>query len=216
MNKSILSIVASVFGLLIIFIYLNFAVGLVHFSQFITLVLAFAIAPVVLWGIVELYSDLSKTDNLVILRLATVYLIIAFAFLLLMLVVQQAIFISMDEFIANEPLDANKNILKLILKGLNRVQLGIDVAFDVFYSLGLVLMSVVLMKHKGFGVPFGIYGIACGSLLLIFNVYTFPIPPRNANLFDVGPLTAVWWIWIIVQSIRQGRSKTNNRTTTKA
>ena len=215
MNKKLLSVIASVFGLLIIFIYLNFAVGLVHFSQFVTLVLAFAIAPVVLWGIIELHSELSQSDNRIILLLGTVYLVIAFSFFLLMLVVQQAIFISMDEFIANEPNDANKNILKFILKALNRVQLGIDVAFDVFYSLGLVFMSIVLMKHKGFGTPFGIYGIACGSLLLIFNLYTFPIPPRNANLFDVGPFTAVWWIWIIAQGIRQRKTKPNYPTRTE-
>jgi hypothetical protein len=206
MSKKILPLFSYLTGLLVIFIYLNFAVGLVHFSQFLTLLLAFAIAPAVLGGIVEIYAELSRIDSRPILRLSTLYLIIGFAFLLLMLVVQQAIFLSMEEFIANEPNEANRNILKLILKGLNRVQLGIDVAFDIFYSLGLVLLSIALLKHKGFGMPLVVYGVASGSLLLILNLYTFPIPPKDANLFDVGPFTVVWWIWFIVQGIKRKKS----------
>jgi hypothetical protein len=203
MNRKTLSILASLFGLIIIIIYLNFAVGLIHFSKFITLILAFSIAPVVIWGIIELYTELSKTHDSIILKLSVVYLVIAFAFFLLMLVVQQAIFISFKEHINKEADEIVKNNLKLILKGLNLVQLGMDIAFDIFYSLGLIFMSIVLMKHEAFGKIFGIYGIASGSLLLIFNLYTFPIPPSESGLFDAGPLTAIWWIWIVVQIMRK-------------
>jgi hypothetical protein len=39
-------------------------------------------------------------------------------------------------------------------------------------------------------------------LLLGFNLYTFPIPPANANLIDFGPFVGLWYLIISIQTLR--------------
>jgi hypothetical protein len=48
-------------------------------------------------------------------------------------------------------------------------------------------------------------GFACGLLLLVFNLITFPTPPDSAGLVDVGPIMGVWYLVISVQMLRSVR-----------
>lgn len=71
--------------------------------------------------------------------------------------------------------------------------LGLDVAWDMYIGVGTALFAAAAYKHEWFGKVFGITGVIIASLLLSLNLLTFPIPPANAGLFDVGPFVGGWY-----------------------
>lgn len=76
----------------------------------------------------------------------------------------------------------------------NGFQLGLDVAWDVFLGIGTFLIAVNMWRHPRFGRMFAITGGALAALLLILNLVTFPEPPGDAGLMDVGPLVGLWYL----------------------
>ena len=93
------------------------------------------------------------------------------------------------------PLDA-------VFKGTNLIQLGIDVSFDVFDRLGVIALSAVMYREPSFGRVLGAFGIVSAAALLAFNLATFPSGPRT-GLVDLGPVTGIWWLCVIVQIKRK-------------
>jgi hypothetical protein len=71
----------------------------------------------------------------------------------------------------------------------------------IFYSLGLFLVSVAMMRASRFAMVLGIYGAVVSAGLLVLNMATFPIPPAEADLVDLGPLTGLWWLVLILGGI---------------
>jgi uncharacterized membrane protein YdcZ (DUF606 family) len=86
---------------------------------------------------------------------------------------------------------ANKAILKLIKESIRVVDMGMDVAWDMFIGTYLVLFLLSTRRItalKWWGLTGGILGIA----LMMLNAYTFPIPPADSGLFDLGPFIALY------------------------
>ena len=82
-----------------------------------------------------------------------------------------------------------------------------DVAFDIFYCLAVILFSSLMVGHRAFGRLIGSFGLLAGGGLLLLNLLTFPVPPALAGLVDLGPLTGVWWVIVIVLWIRADRAE---------
>lgn len=88
------------------------------------------------------------------------------------------------------------------------VWLGLDVAFDVYIGLGTLLLAVAVMRHEWYGKAFGLTGLAIAILLLVLNLATFPTPPANAGLFDMGPFVGLWYLAITIASFIRLRQAT--------
>jgi hypothetical protein len=83
------------------------------------------------------------------------------------------------------------------------VVLGLDVAFDAFIGLGTVLFGLAMMRDARFGKIVGWTGVAVGGVLILgFNAWTFPVPPRDAGLIDPGPITGLWYLASVILMIR--------------
>ncbi len=78
------------------------------------------------------------------------------------------------------------------------VQLGLDVAWDVFISLGTLLFALTMFKDPRFGWIIGSLGVLIAVALLVLNLLTFPIPPANQNLIDLGPLLGLWYLVVAI------------------
>jgi len=76
---------------------------------------------------------------------------------------------------------------------------GLDVAWDFYISTGTVLFGLSMFGRRGFGAWLGVPGLLIGGLLLIFNIATFPDPPANAGLVDLGPLLGFWYLVVCVR-----------------
>jgi hypothetical protein len=192
-------------GLAAVLVYLGAATGVLKGADNLTLALVFAIGPVAILGVLSVSRRLAPQGGSLTLRAGTVFLIVGFSLFTLMLVVQQTIFIHFREFRAGAANEAAQDALALVFKGVNLVQLGADVAFDIFYCLGMILLAAVMFRHPDFGKVFGILGIVSAAALLAFNLYAFPYLPAKSGLVDLGPLTGLWWLAVIVQFLRLER-----------
>jgi hypothetical protein len=157
----------------------------------VTLVLAFFMGPFLSVAFMGFYHFLRDHGNSAALQTATVFGVIAGTLVNLMLVVQQSLFIGLPT--------ATRASMGPAWTGLNLVQLGIDVSWDIYISVATILLGVVLWKHPRFGFVLGGITLFAGLLLLALNLWTFPIPPGESGLFDVGPFVGLWFV---VPSVR--------------
>jgi hypothetical protein len=86
-----------------------------------------------------------------------------------------------------------------------RVDLGLDVAWDVYVALGTFLFAWNMLRHPRFGRIFGGIGLLLAAGLAVLNLATFPTPPGNAGLVDLGPLVGMWYVAVSVQMLRSRR-----------
>ena len=196
--RKLLPLLGGVIGLAILLAYLNFAFGWVMLSQRLSLPLAFAIGPVAAFATLALSEGLSKFFDKPTIRVGSIFLVVSFAILTLMITMQQAIFAEYQQLLdasgAAEPTAPLKEAFSLV----NHVQLGADVAFDIFYSIGVVFISSALVRGSGLERLIGTYGLVVGAGLLAFNIWYFPKPPAAMGSIDLGPATIVWWVALIV------------------
>jgi len=82
------------------------------------------------------------------------------------------------------------------------VWLGLDVAWDAYLGLGTICFSVAMLRHPRFGRAFAVPGLTIAVALLALNLYSFPTPPANAGLVDVGPLVGLWYLAVTLQMWR--------------
>lgn len=87
----------------------------------------------------------------------------------------------------------------------NALQLGADMAWDVFMLAGLAIWGWALLRHPRFGPWFGWSALAIGAGGLTLNAWTFPTPPAAAGLVDGGPLVGLWFAAVTIRLIRQWR-----------
>lgn len=210
MRRITLSITA-LLGLLVVLVYIATALGLIKDVTPLTLALVFAIGPVAIVGVLRISDHLAQDGPEPTLRPATVFLVIAFALFTLMLVVQQAIFIRFRELSHQATDPAALESLRTAFQLVNQVQLGIDVCFDIFYCAGVALLSIAMYRHRDFGRIIGIFGVLSAAGLLLLNLATFPRPPAERGLVDLGPVTGVWWAVVILQLIRIQRRERSAR-----
>jgi len=91
------------------------------------------------------------------------------------------------------------------------IWLGLDVAWDAYIGIGTICFAMAMLGHPRFGPIFTVFGVGIGAGLLALHLYTFPKPPQNAGLVDLGPALGLWYLVATVQmwrSLRWARSRT--------
>lgn len=130
-----------------------------------------------LWSFVAAEAD--GTAN----RLGFVFAVAAFTTVLGMVVVQLAVGAAMPEI--SQGLDAAT--AKALRRGLRMVDLGLDVAWDLLIGAALACLGAALCRRRGFGRGWGVPAVALGVALVLLNAATFPWPPGDRGLVDIGP-----------------------------
>ena len=174
----------------------------VEMPRLLTVLCAAAFGPLLSLASVGLYHLLKLQQKNAGVQIAAVANIIAGSIVNMMLVVQLAISISLRDYVDHATDAATKSTLELIWKAVDKVQLGLDVSWDVFIALGTLLFAVNMLTHPRFGKILGGIGALLAILLLGFNLYSFPIPPANAELIDFGPFVGLWYLIVSIQTLR--------------
>lgn len=137
-----------------------------------------------------LYSFTAAERESAANTLGLVFFIIAFTTLLAMLIVQLAVTSSIGEI--TRELDGQT--ARALRRGLRQIDLGLDVAWDLLGGVGLVCWGLAIRKRSGFGPGWGIPAAVFGLALVVLNASTFPIPPANRGLFDIGPVIGIFML----------------------
>lgn len=162
-----------------------------------------------LWivSFIGLYHFLRNQNHTPSLEIAYIFGIIGTAIALSFIVVQSANFIWHDTAMETATSEDAKALLKASFIGVNRVQLGLDVAFDIFVTISWILFGLNIAKSPDFSKILGYIGCLLALGLLTLNLYTFPNPPADSGLFDLGPFLALWifvvYIWFAIVLFKQ-------------
>ena len=96
-----------------------------------------------------------------------------------------------------------------ILRGVSTTQLGLDFAFDIFVSFGVILLGWQMVLHPRVPALLGLAGIAIGAAGISVNTITFPENSGIAGLIDPAPVFGVWFglAWLPLIFFRSWRPK---------
>jgi hypothetical protein len=149
-----------------------------------------------------LYQFLKAEKQSASLEIAYLFGIIGAAIACMLLVVQQANFIWHAQAMEQVATEEAQALLKATFRGANRVQAGMDVAFDIFITIAWFLFGVNIARSAHFNKLLGWLGCLIAAGLLTLNMITFPTAPAEAGLFDLGPFLGIWalvvYIWFTV------------------
>ncbi|QTD38080.1 DUF4386 family protein [Polaribacter batillariae] len=189
--------IGAISGILSIIFYLSAAV-LPFLPDYISRLLAFTFP--LLWTVafMGLYSFLKKESHTPTLEIAYLFGIIGAAIACSFIVVQQANFIWHDTAMEATKSEEAKSLLRASFKGANRVQSGLDVAFDIFITISWFLFGINIAKSPNFNKLLGWIGCLISAGLLILNMWTFPTPPADNGLIDLGPFLGLWTLIVFV------------------
>jgi hypothetical protein len=150
-----------------------------------------------------LYKYHRVSHDSVPLQLGVLMLVLAGAINTIMAAMQGALRIYFEN-LPHDPEVISESKLAAWKMGLhsgNSLQMGVDVAWDYFVLIGMILLGVAIVGHEKFGRWFGWSAIALGAAGMFFNGWTFPDPPGAEGLLDVGPLCGAWFAILVIRMI---------------
>ena len=126
-------------------------------------------------------------------QLAGLFAYIAFGLVAVMISIQCAIELGFDTSIANSS-SKQHELLSMIKPAITLVDLGVDVAWDLFIGTSLIFLAFAVKKNQKFGIWWSIPAGLLAILLIVLNIITFPWPPNSRGLIDVGPAIGIYII----------------------
>jgi hypothetical protein len=134
-------------------------------------------------------------------RLAFVFTVIAFTTVLAMIVVQLAVGAGIGEL--TQGLDEPTS--KALRRGLRLIDLGLDVAWDMLIGTALILTGLAVRRRSGLGLGWALPSLGLGVALIVLNAATFPWPPGDRGLFDIGPFIGCFVMLLAIRLALLGR-----------
>jgi hypothetical protein len=117
-----------------------------------------------------------------------VFAVTAFTTVLGMIVVQLAVGAAIGEITKG----LEEQTTQALRRGLRMIDLGLDVAWDMLIGTALVLSGAAMRHRSGLGPGWAIPSMVLGLGLIALNAATFPWPPGDRGLIDIGPFIAVF------------------------
>lgn len=162
------------------------------FSRLGQTLMELTMGPLIIIGCLALYYFIKKQRNTVYNILGFVFNALAGLSVTMMMAVQGSVF-TLGKDYSEATDDSTKEMIRQSFKSGNLTQLGMDVCFDVFISLGTAFIGLAILRQKRMMKWLGIPGLLVGLGGLAVNMATFPIPPADMNLFDPGPYFGIYF-----------------------
>ena len=85
------------------------------------------------------------------------------------------------------------------------IDLGLDVAWDMLIGTALILWGVAMRRRIGLGPGWAFPSVVMGGSLIALNAATFPWPPGDRGLIDIGPFIGVFMLALAIRLLILGR-----------
>jgi len=187
---------ASLSGIIGLLCY--FGAAFLPLPDFLGRLLAFAFGPALIISFLGIYRFFAANRDGIALQIACLFGVLAGLTLTIMLVVQVGNNMVRADLLSSADSETVKENIKIAWEGANRVQYLVDVVWDIFITVALMLLGIVLFNHPRFGKIWGISGILINFALLALNLYSFPYPPAESGSVDLGPLAALWMLAVFL------------------
>jgi len=135
-----------------------------------------------------LFSFIAIEQDSAANRLGFVFAVAAFTMVLAMIVVQSAVGAAIEDITAG----LDEQTTHALWRGLRMIDLGLDVAWDLLIGTALVFSGIAMRRRRGLGAGWAIPSAVLGICLIILNLATFPWPPADRGLVDIGPLIGLF------------------------
>jgi len=169
------------------------------------LIVACAFGPALMFASAGLYHVLRAHRRTVTLDLGLMANIAAGVTVTLMLFSQLGLRRWFELQFGNASTDSSERALHAAFEAANGIQLGLDVAWDVFLGLGTVLLALNMWRHPRFGRLLAVSGCVIAVVLVVANLAVFPEPPGQAGSIDLGPVIGLWYLIVTVRLALSGR-----------
>ncbi len=150
-----------------------------------------------------IYTALAVESESAANRLGFVFAAAAFATVLGMVIVQLAVVAGIGEMTRG----LDPSIAKALRRGLRLVDLGLDVAWDFLMGTAMIFWGAAMRRRSAFGPWWGIPLLVLGVAIILLNAMTFPWPPGDHGLVDIGPFIALFFIGMAARLIFLGRQR---------
>ncbi|MFW9842203.1 MAG: hypothetical protein ACFFES_15000 [Candidatus Thorarchaeota archaeon] len=161
--------------------------------------LAFSFGPALVISFLGTYRVMSVNRDSIVIQIMFLFGVIAGTLVTSMLVVQVGNNMTRAALLTGAETEAARESIKVAWGAVNRVQYLLDVVWDIFITVALILLGVSMINHPRFGKIWGYSGILISFALLVLNLYTFPEAPADAGSVDLGPLAALWMLAVYVR-----------------
>jgi hypothetical protein len=151
-----------------------------------------------------LYSFVAAESESTANRLSLVFAVTAFSTVLGMIVVQLAVGAGMGEI--GQGLD--EQTTTALRRGLRMVDLGLDVAWDMLIGTALIFSGAAIRRRSGLGLGWAVPSVVLGMALIVLNAATFPWPPGDRGLIDIGPFIGLFVMLLAARLTILGRRVT--------
>jgi hypothetical protein len=117
----------------------------------------------------------------------------------LMLLAQLGLKAWFDAGLGGSAQQVSPEVAKAAFQAGNGLQLGLDVAWDVFLAIGTAMLAWNMRRHPRFGWAYAATGLLLAAALVALNLAAFPENPGRAGWIDVGPLVGGWYLWVTLR-----------------
>ena len=148
-----------------------------------------------------LYNFVAAESESTANRLAFVFAVTAFTTVLGMIIVQLAVGAGMGEI--SQGLD--EQTTRALRRGLRMIDLGLDVAWDMLIGTALIFSGAAIRRRSGLGLGWAMPSVVLGMALIVLNAATFPWPPGDHGLIDIGPFIGLFVLALAARLTVLGR-----------
>jgi hypothetical protein len=164
-----------------------------------SLVLACSFGPLLALGSAGLWELLGLHRRTATLDVGLVANLAAGVAVTLMFLAQLGLKAWFDAGLGGSAQQVSREVAEAAFQAGNGIQLGLDVAWDVFLAIGTAMLAWNMRQHPRFGRAYAATGLLLAAALVGLNLAAFPENPGRAGLVDVGPLVGGWYLWVTLR-----------------
>lgn len=182
----------------------SFTLGSAELSPGVDLVVACVFGPALMGFWMGLYRVLRAHRQAVSLDFGLIANVAAAVSVTLMLFAQLGLRRWFELQFGDGAIDSPERALNAAYEAGNGIQLGMDVAWDLFLILGAILVALNMWHHPRFGRILAASGIMIAVPMIVINLVVFPEPPGH-DLVDLGPVIGLWYTIVAIRLAMAGR-----------